>query len=466
MNRDDILSGVAGLTGIQWMLSGQSSRRLLKSGAQSMLQQGYRAGPFQLTRAKFKPQRKLSAYFTVPVTDAAGQVIRSVHLAAAWQKSLEGSNLANGRERMQEEARRSGLMPVQRELWREVPDQWMELQMWPLDPEFPRLVRLGDPSHVAGMLRSLGIAPDLRQIPLVTPVRYRPGERHVLRYEIGAPQSSAGQAQRWYAKLYSSAQEAARAFDVANRAADWLAASGQGVLGNRPGAVSEEDCVILYPYVPGTPLSRQLHRSRGWFGAQLRTIGASLAILHNGPTTLQSGLKQSSFESELKVVRRASEHIQVLLPESYDKILAVLDQAQAHYSGLPQEQPRFTHSDFKSDHLLCSSRGITLIDFDTCTLTDPALDIGKFLADLDWWFTLKGIAGVEAAQTELLKGYLREAAPDPTVRARLQRARVYHALILVKIVARRVPLYAKDWAIMTARMIELAAQGLGKRLEA
>ena len=207
--------------------------------------------------------------------------------------------------------------------------------------------------------------------------------------------------------------------------------------------MSQEDGVIFYPHAPGIPLSHQLHRSRRWLAAQLQIIGRGLAILHNGPETLQSELKQNTFTNEAKVVKRASEHIQVLLPETHDKILEILDKVQEHYSDLPQEKPTFTHSDFKSDHLLTTPQGLTLIDFDTCTLTDPALDIGKFLADLEWWFTLKGISGVEEAQAELLKGYLGEGEPDQTVHERLARARLFHVLILVKIVVRRVPLYRK-----------------------
>jgi hypothetical protein len=38
-------------------------------------------------------------------------------------------------------------------------------------------------------------------------------------------------------------------------------------------------------------------------------------------------------------------------------------------------------------------------------------------------------------------------------------------LILVKIVVWRVPLYKKEWAAMTARMIEQAAQALHKTIE-
>lgn len=187
-----------------------------------------------------------------------------------------------------------------------------------------------------------------------------------------------------------------------------------------------------------------------------------LATLHSGLETLQGNLRQNTLANEAKVVKRASEHIQVLLPETYEKILEILDRAQERYSNLPQENPTFTHADFKSDHLLSTPQGLTLIDFDTCTLTDPALDIGKFLADLEWWFTLKGISGVEEAHTELLKGYVAGAGSDRTIEERLARARLFHTLILVKIVVRRVPIYKKDWAEMTERMIGRAAQVLEK----
>jgi Ser/Thr protein kinase RdoA (MazF antagonist) len=268
-----------------------------------------------------------------------------------------------------------------------------------------------------------------------------------------------------YAKLYENPEDAARAFGIANRVVDWLDASQPGLQGNRPEAMSQEDGVIIYPHAPGIPLSHQIQRSGRWLATQLQTVGGALATLHNGPETLQSELKENSLAKEVKVVKRASEHIQVLLPDTYDKILEILDKVEVQYSNLPQEKPTFTHSDFKADHLLYTPQGLTLIDFDTCKLTDPALDIGKFLADLEWWFTLKGISGIEEAHKELLKGYLGEGKPDHMVSERLARARLFYVLILVKIVLRRVPLYKKEWPTTTARMIVRAAQELHKAAE-
>jgi hypothetical protein len=463
MNQEEILSGKAGVAGIQHLLNGQRSRRGLREEVQTMLRPGYRAGPFHLTRAKFKPGRKLSAYFTLPVLDAKDQASHSLHLAVTWQHSLNDTPPTDHWSQLQSEADGSGLMPVQCELWKDVPDSGIRLQLWPFDPKFPQLVRLGNPSYVAGVFSSLGISD---QTPVISPIRYRPKERHVLRYEIESGETGHGEMQRLYAKLYSNAQDASRAFGVAGRVVDWLEFNNMGLHGNRPEAIREKDAVIFYPHAPGIPLSRQLHRSHRWLATQLYIIGRGLAILHNGPEALQSDLKQNDFSKEAKVVKRASEHIQVLLPETYEKILNIVDTAEEHYFRLPQENPTFTHADFKSDHILSTPQGLTLIDFDTCTLTDPALDIGKFMADLEWWFTLRGLSGVGGAQAELLQGYSGGGKPDQLMNARLARARLFHVLILTKIVIRRVPIYKKEWTAMTARMIERAVQVLHKAVEA
>jgi thiamine kinase-like enzyme len=462
MNQEEILSGKAGLAAIQSLINGQSARRLLRNEAQKMLRPDYRVGPFHLTRVKFKPDRKLLAYFTFPALAEAGEASHLVHLAVSWQKTLDGGDHAEASRQLQEEANHAGLMPVQCDLWRDIPERGMRLQIWPFDPEFPHLMRLGNPSHVARRFASLGITQDLKELPIVTPIRYRPGERHVLRYDIDSPDTVPERRQRLYAKLYANAQDAAKAFGIANRVVDWLAENKLGLQGVRPEAMDHEESAIFYPHAPGIPLSRQLHRSRRWLAAQLQIIGRALATMHNGPETLQADLRQNTLTNEVKVVKRASEHIQVLLPDTYNKIIEIVDDIQERYSRLPQESPTFTHSDFKSDHLLTTPQGLTLIDFDTCTLTDPALDLGKFLADLEWWFTRKGLSRVEEAQEELLKGYLGEGEPDQNVYERLARAKLFHALVLVKIVVRRIPLYKKQWVDETRRMITKAAMVLHK----
>ena len=72
---------------------------------------------------------------------------------------------------------------------------------------------------------------------------------------------------------------------------------------------------------------------------------------------------------------------------------------------------------------------------------------------------------MEEAQAELLKAYIAGKESDHTVHERLERAKLFHVLILVKIVARRVPIYKKDWASKTEQLIGRASQVLDKAIK-
>jgi aminoglycoside phosphotransferase (APT) family kinase protein len=158
------------------------------------------------------------------------------------------------------------------------------------------------------------------------------------------------------------------------------------------------------------------------------------------------------FGKEVKAIARASEHLEVLRPATRASITSILDRATELYSRLPQETPTFAHGDLKADHLFVTRKGLTLIDFDTCYLADPAIDVGKFLADLRWWYSKYRLPHVEHAQQQFLNGYFgRENG------ARLLRARVFEALILTKITVRRVRLFERDWAYRTEQLVQTAS---------
>ena len=101
-------------------------------------------------------------------------------------------------------------------------------------------------------------------------------------------------------------------------------------------------------------------------------------------------------------------------------------------------------------------RTLTLLDFGTCAVADPASDIGKFLADLDWWYARTSRPGVKAAQAAFLAGYGANGSDH-----RLARARVFEILILVKSTVHRVALFDPDWAARTRGLIRYADRLLG-----
>ena len=170
--------------------------------------------------------------------------------------------------------------------------------------------------------------------------------------------------------------------------------------------------------------------------------------MHAAPATVTQGLPSQDFAAELKAVAKTCEHIQVLLPAVWHTIHTLLQRAADMYATLPQESPTFIHGDFKADHVLVPSQArqdagvpLTLIDFDSCRMADPALDIGKFLADLDWAYAESDEQNLVQARSAFISGYNL----DPT-HPRLLRARIVEALILVKITAHRVRLFDPTWS--------------------
>ncbi len=456
---DDILSGQAGQAGLQTLVKGRASRRQVRGALGQLMEGDYQLGSLDLTRVKYKPGRKLSAYYRAPVR-CENILFRTVPIAVIWRPGSDGE-VPSEAPAMEAEIRQRGMAAPFRRLFADQHADGRQLWVWPLDPRFPQLALLADPGYFALMHasnRETGRAAGAGRSWSIEPVRYRPGERHVLCYRP----HQAGPEQVVYAKLYEESQAAGRAFRVATRIVDWLDREGGGVSGARPLDWNAEDKVVFYPHVSGVQLSSLLKRPGSRVRAALEKAGRALFAMHSGPASLGDELEERPLAQEVKAVRRACAHILTLLPETGAQVEALLDRVLALAGQLPAEPPAFTHSDFKADHLFVDGQKVMIIDFDTCALADPALDLGKFCADLEWWFGLRGRSGVAQAQADFLGGYGQQAPS-----ARLLRARLYQALILLKITARRARLDDPSWAQLTMRMVGRGQEiidGLGELL--
>jgi hypothetical protein len=448
------LQGADGVAGVRWLLTDAEPQVVLHDALTAALPDPALLQGRRLYRAKYKPGRHLTAYYEIMVGDPQTGATHSRHVEAIW---LPGAADPRGAPesalRVEQEARQRGLVAPFLRLSAEAPAQGLWLRISPLDPEFPQIARLSDPEY-AGAILALLQAPQAGGAAdgyAVSVVRYRPGQRHVLRYDPAGAGGAAGEGSL-FAKVYNS-DKGRRTFAVVRTIADWLAAQGGSIGTVRPLAYLSEEQTVLYPWVVGTPLSQLLPAPGYDAPAQLAHAGAALRALHGIPLDLVE-LQPHSLAKEIKSTASAAEHIHTLLPETGARIRAILGRAEALHEHLPQEQPGFAYGDYKSDHLWVTPAGLTLIDFDTCYQFDPAIDVGKFLADLRWWHDCYGLGDVEGLQSCFLEGYM--AAPE-----RLARARLYEVLVLVKTSARRIKLFDPSWAERTAGLIALADRLLG-----
>jgi aminoglycoside phosphotransferase (APT) family kinase protein len=440
----DVLSGDSGLAGVQWLLLGRSPRRALRGELATMLEDPNLLGPCRLRRAKFKPGRKLTASYDVHLRDSGARLQGRRPIAVTWTaEGLEHqSPSASLDTALESEAASRGLATPFHTLATAVPDRGMRILVSPLDARFPQLPRLSDPSFLAEVVRGTSCQ--------VTPIRYRPGQRHVLRYDFEGRSRSQ---ETVFAKLYHD-DRGERTFEVACRVGDWLATNSAGAAAVRPLAYLSDSHAVLYPALCGGPLSQRLARSDA-DSHLLRRAGAVLRTLHRGPLTLADRPNQYELAAEISAIGRASQHIPVLLPEAKPRITALLVKAQELHDRLPQEHPAVAHGDFKLDHLWLGRDGFTLIDLDKCGVADPALDIGKFLADLHWWHLMADRTGVPEAQREFLDGYGAVRSSS-----RVRRARVYEAVLLVKIAARRATLFDRRWHSLTEDLVARGEKSL------
>jgi len=458
MNIAEVLSGRATSESVQRLLLSASTQEVLADQLRAILPPGAAVGPFRLTEVRFKPGRKITAYYDtfVDTESPKGHYVRSIAVTWGPNAQADPHEEATVLAKIQAEAVRRGVAFPFQQLWTDFRDWSMHVWVSPLDARFTQLVRLSDPQHVHAMLAKTGLAesdPFRSRGYRVTSIKYRPRKGHVLRYDP----LDAG-AETVFAKLYIAEdrarvfrrEDAARGFRVASTAAEWLEEHGGPAHCLRPLACVAEDAVVLYPRAAGTPLCDFARHQVGEVAPWLRRFGAALCTLHQMPVEVFGPIGHShDFAAEIRLIAQKGVHIPALLPQVGSAIEALLDRARELHEQLPQEPPTFTHGDLKSEHIWVAPDRLTMMDFGTVHSADPALDVGCLLADWQFWNVVSHQAGLEKMQENFLAGY----APG-VPKERLMRARLYEAIGLIKCAVRRVQLFEHDWASRVAGLVE------------
>ena len=205
------------------MLRSGAPRKALRRELNALLPAPDMLGPCQLRYARFGPGRKLTAYYDalVHIEGTKGYCARPVAVTWGLDGDADRHHGTADLAEIQTEAVSHGVAAPFRQLVADVPAWDMHIEVSPLDARIPQLVRLSDPRYVrdvvAGAYAASEVAPD--QAPAsryaVTSIRYRPGKRHVLRYEA----LDAAERGTIFAKLYHS-EKGARVFRVATQVAE------------------------------------------------------------------------------------------------------------------------------------------------------------------------------------------------------------------------------------------------------
>lgn len=331
------------------------------------------------------------------------------------------------------------------------------VQTFPADERLPGLADAMAPTQSSAVRRALEAAAASR-LPAAgrwrllaataDPLRYKPGDRCVIRYRASFESSGLQPARASLSvigKLYRRRSEATVAQSTLERLAamPWSAA---------PLAAAESLPLLLTvdlgsgsdepPVVPGTCAIRNVAGQTP--DPALHTAATALADLHtSGVATAGTPLRTGADEAA-KAGKRASA-LSAYLPQLRAHIQRATGRVQARLCGLTSDLSWPAHGSYKPSQLLVRGASVFLVDFDQFCLADPALDLGYFLAYLrppGLWQRRAGTrAWFAAAAAAFLSAYddgLRERGIDAAARSGiLTRCPGYEAAALLKIAARR-----------------------------
>ena len=335
-----------------------------------------------------------------------------------------------------------------------------DIQRFPVDRKLTHLATVMAPSEHGDLARFLErTAREFHDVPadealrgvVAETVRYKPGDRCVLRYRLrfGEPGSdAAGRTCTLVAKLYREEHEAQAADELLSRlrhraGLPWTALP-LGVAPGLPLALTE-DLGSTRSAVPARSGLRVVHPgSERAFDVVARAARA-LAELHTGGVDTGDATLRTASDEAGKAAKRAGlleRHVPELSPRIRQLTGALCDAL----ARLPSDTVRPAHGSYKSSQLLVLDGAVFLVDFDQFCRADPALDLGYFLAYLRpaglWYHRAGRRAWFEAAAEVFLSAYLHrlaERGESAAVRAGIAgRAPVYEAALLLKIAARRV----------------------------
>ncbi len=314
-----------------------------------------------------------------------------------------------------------------------------------------RLAGLAEALDTARMAARLATAlgPVAVEVCSATPVRYKPGDRCVIRYEL----RTADGPRLLFGKLLADGWSAKLAL------LDALAAAGRAdaaVPRTLPVVAHLPDLgLLLQPAV-----ERAVELNRAGFdpavpaatrAAWLRAAGRHLAGLQG--CTLP-GAPQRSLAADLDELTSYLAPMGQADPPLTRRYRTVLNQLERRVRAAPPPPAVASHGAFRTDQFLLSSGdgdsggALVMIDLDGACCAEPGRDLGNFLAYLDWKVIRRPSlsAVVAAANGAVLSGYAAERPlPAP------QRLALCRAASLLKIAGRRYrSLTTDEWHLVPA----------------
>lgn len=282
----------------------------------------------------------------------------------------------------------------------------IEVVAFPNDNKLPALARCATPDQRRTLLsRVLPGRSDVwdSQAELL---RYKPERRCVTRLVTG---ETAQAVVKFYTETgYTAAQHGRRAF----------VATGPLRLARVLGR-SQRHRIVVSEWLSGHMLDRLIAdpTQSDVASRALPLVGQALAALHMSPNP---GLPARSTGDEEADLLAASEAITAVCPRLAVQAQRCVRRLRDELSRDPMSR-RPTHGDFYAEQVVLTDRSVGILDLDRAMLSDPAADVGSFIAHLERAVQRGTLPAARAEQlgSALLAGYVEAAGDLPRSRVLL-----------------------------------------------
>lgn len=259
-------------------------------------------------------------------------------------------------------------------------------------------------------------------------------------------------------KVYRTAHQAERAYRRADELARDVFADSRLLSSPMALLLVADRGLVLQGHVAG-------HELRAALGSEdeasaLAQAARWLAVLH--AATPLAGLKLRNTDYDLrKALKWCDEVAERDLPDVAPAARTVRRRLEAVQPIV--REPRMIHKDYYYANLIWDGTRCSAVDFDQMCLGDPALDVGHFIAHLDF-LSIRNAKreGVLTNQGSLfLSAYRAAAAPD-IARDLDARLPFYRAYTFLKLAATEVRRHRRAWRRHASVLVDLALSALSR----
>jgi aminoglycoside phosphotransferase (APT) family kinase protein len=243
----------------------------------------------------------------------------------------------------------------------------------PTDARLPQLEILQDPAHIGRELERL-LTDGPVEVVRAKVIRYKPGRRCLLRYDVQVGPHGDARSETLYAKLFASG----RGKEVYERLRAVASAAACGPRVSIPEAIGYVAPLklLVQRAVPGQPAHPLLLAGDEALAVR---VADAIHALHRSSVPLQ---RRHELVDELAPLARRVDRL-----AAANSVLGMHGRRCLELADLRARGPwswrwRPVHRDFYHDQVLVHERGLSILDWDDTAMSEPAIDVANFLAHL------------------------------------------------------------------------------------